>query len=168
MTQPHHDALLLRGRRRESLESLVRDNRGIYQMRIDQLIYTSRVSSKFNYADIANILMVARKNNKALGVTGALCFEDDMFIQYLEGPTKELNQLSFKILRDPRHQDIQIRYYGESEKNLFGRWSMCEIEGESIASTELEEDDDVLFSSLSSSDALKMFERLSETMKSYS
>ena len=134
-------------------------------MKKDRVIYTSRVSDHFDMADIFKILEVSEENNRSKGITGALCFQDDTFIQFLEGPTREVNQLLFKISSDPRHQDVQVRYYGESEKSLFGRWSMCEITSDLFEGADFSESQQNMFASLSSSAALRLFERLSERMK---
>ncbi|RZJ25497.1 MAG: BLUF domain-containing protein [Haliea sp.] len=89
-----------------------------------QLIYASRVSRSLGPMDIKDILAASRRNNAKLGVTGALCLNNGIFLQALEGDRSAVNALYHRILLDERHRDTAILSFGEITKRRFGTWSM--------------------------------------------
>ena len=50
-----------------------------------QLTYASRTTGNLGPADIKDILAASQRNNARLGVTGALCLNNGIFLQQLEG-----------------------------------------------------------------------------------
>ena len=50
----------------------------------------------------------SRKNNPGLGITGILCFSEDLFIPVLEGGRDEVCELFNTIVRDQRHLIVRI------------------------------------------------------------
>ena len=74
---------------------------------------------------LADILRVARTNNAALGVTGALVLYDDFFAQVLEGPGAVVTQLFSSIKADARHDRVALDQSGPIEARLFGQWAMA-------------------------------------------
>lgn len=58
-----------------------------------QLTYASRVSSNLGPMDVKDILRSSQRNNEAIGVTGALCLSNGIFLQQLEGDRMAVNQL---------------------------------------------------------------------------
>ncbi len=58
--------------------------------------------------EIQNILLVARRNNRAAGVTGALLFTHGCFVQALEGQRDELEAIFERIQCDERHRDVTV------------------------------------------------------------
>jgi hypothetical protein len=93
-----------------------------------RLIYRShsKLAAK-DEAGLADILRVARTNNAALGVTGALMLYDDWFAQVLEGPQAVVEALYGKIKQDPRHDTIRLNEAGPAPKRLFGKWAMAVV-----------------------------------------
>ncbi len=89
-----------------------------------QLTYASRVSRTLSSDDIKNILSSSQKNNKADGVTGALCLSNGIFLQILEGDRQKVNKAYHKILADARHKDPAILDYREVISRQFSEWSM--------------------------------------------
>ena len=51
--------------------------------KIKHLIYTSKPVN-FDDFNIGNILKSSQKNNKKDGITGALIFREDIYLQFLE------------------------------------------------------------------------------------
>ena len=80
-------------------------------MNIVRLIYASRLKKKLDHAAVEKIADVSRRNNKKLGVTGALCSSPRGFLQILEGPPEAVNELYNRIVRDPRHADVTLLEY---------------------------------------------------------
>ena len=74
------------------------------------LIYASRAPT-LAPDDVASILDAARRNNPARGITGALCFLDGVYMQYLEGPGGVVELLYRRIAADARHfmPKVQLR-----------------------------------------------------------
>jgi len=89
-----------------------------------QLTYASRVSRALGPADIKDILASSQRNNGRLGVTGALCLNNGIFLQQLEGDRLTVSTLYHRILTDPRHRDTALLDFGEIAHRRFTGWSM--------------------------------------------
>ncbi len=89
-----------------------------------QLTYASRVSRVLGPADIKDILAASRRNNTRLGVTGALCLNNGIFLQVLEGDRAAVNALYHRILRDERHRDPAVLDLQEIDARRFTSWAM--------------------------------------------
>ena len=92
-----------------------------------RLLYASRATASFSTAIVDSILEQSRKNNPSQGITGILCFSDDLFIQVLEGGRDEVCELYNKIVRDDRHCDVRILTYEEISERRFGGWTMGQV-----------------------------------------
>ena len=96
-------------------------------MVIVQLIYVSKIKTGHGPNDVLKIVAVSEKNNKSLGITGALCYGPRYFLQCLEGPRKEVNKLYNKIVADPRHTDVTLLSFLEIEERMFTEWDMAYV-----------------------------------------
>lgn len=74
---------------------------------------------------IDEILNVARVRNRALDITGALVFTGEHFAQYLEGPSKALEELMTDIRADNRHTALQIVATERFSERLIPNWGMA-------------------------------------------
>ncbi len=88
-----------------------------------RLIYASRTKN-VGPMDVKDILDSSRRNNRSIGVTGALCLSNGIFLQCLEGERAAVNTLYHRILLDSRHTDPAILDFVEIHKREFGVWSM--------------------------------------------
>jgi hypothetical protein len=88
-----------------------------------RLIYASRARN-LGPMDVKDILERSRRNNLALGVTGALCLSNGIFLQCLEGDRRVVNALYHRILMDARHTDPAILDFEAIVHRQFGAWSM--------------------------------------------
>ena len=70
------------------------------------------------------ILAVSRRNNTAVGVTGALMFNAGCFAQVLEGPQEAVEAVFERIQQDERHGDVMLLAFGPAEGRAFESWSM--------------------------------------------
>lgn len=102
-------------------------------MNIVRLIYASRLKKKLDHAAVKKIADVSRRNNKKLGVTGALCSSPRGFLQILEGPPEAVNELYNRIVRDPRHADVSLLEYVKVPFREFENWSMAYVRTDEIA-----------------------------------
>jgi outer membrane receptor for monomeric catechols len=89
-----------------------------------QLTYASRPSLAFKNEDLANILAASKRNNARVGVTGALCLSNGIFLQQLEGDRTEVNRLYHRILADARHRDPVVLNFAEINSRRFTNWQM--------------------------------------------
>ena len=89
-----------------------------------QLTYASRTAGILGASDVKDILAASKRNNTPIGVTGALCLNNGIFLQQLEGDKAEVNALYHRILRDERHRDPAILDFAEIAHRRFGGWSM--------------------------------------------
>jgi Sensors of blue-light using FAD len=88
-----------------------------------QLTYASRAVN-LGPADIKDILAASNRNNARLGITGALCLNNGVFLQQLEGDRETVSALYHRILLDKRHQDTCLLDFGEIPHRRFTGWSM--------------------------------------------
>lgn len=89
-----------------------------------QLTYASRTTGILGAGDIKDILAASKRNNALVGVTGALCLSNGIFLQQLEGDKTEVNALYHRLLRDERHREPAILDFSEITQRRFGNWSM--------------------------------------------
>ena len=89
-----------------------------------QLTYASRTSKTLVPEDLKDILAASQRNNARVGVTGALCLANGIFLQQLEGDRTAVSLLYHRILLDPRHRDPAILDFSEIVARKFTQWSM--------------------------------------------
>lgn len=92
-----------------------------------RLIYFSEVRGSLSRADLKDILARSRSNNAAVGVTGALCFNNSRVLQVLEGRRLHVNKVFGRIMADPRHQGVGIVTFAPVAERLFPVWSMLYV-----------------------------------------
>ena len=89
-----------------------------------QLTYASRTSKTLEPDDLKSIMAASQRNNVRVGITGALCLSNGIFLQQLEGDVIAVNALYHRILLDPRHRDPAILDFSEIAFRKFAQWSM--------------------------------------------
>lgn len=92
-----------------------------------RLLYASRASQPQTQAMLDTILAQCHVNNPQMGITGLLCYSNDIFMQVLEGGRSEVCKLYNRIVADPRHQDIQILHFEEIDHRMFANWTMGQV-----------------------------------------
>jgi hypothetical protein len=102
-------------------------------MKIFRLSYVSRLAKDCGPDELGHIAAASRRNNKKLGVTGALCHSPRGFVQILEGPADAVNELFCRIVRDPRHSKITLLEYAAVPCREFEGWSMAYVRTDEIA-----------------------------------
>lgn len=60
-------------------------------------------------------------------VTGAMVFNEDWFIQLLEGDEAAVKERYERNLLDPRHKEVELLFEGETPERRFSNWSMAFI-----------------------------------------
>ncbi|MDB5643691.1 MAG: hypothetical protein JWN07_3008 [Hyphomicrobiales bacterium] len=93
-----------------------------------QLVYYSRnkVSGQDDAleAQVDSILEASRRNNQAVGLTGALMFNSGCFAQVLEGPLDAIEATFERIQRDERHGDVSLLALDPIATRAFPNWAM--------------------------------------------
>lgn len=79
---------------------------------------------------VADIFRVAVQRNGACGVTGALMFTPDRFVQVLEGPALAVTALMDRLRNDPRHRSIEVIAELPVRERLFVGLPMARAEAE--------------------------------------
>jgi hypothetical protein len=92
-----------------------------------RLLYASRAPAPPSSDIIESILGQARARNPSLGITGILCFSNEIYLQVLEGGRRSVNELYQAIARDPRHHEITMLQYHEISERAFAGWTMGQV-----------------------------------------
>lgn len=90
-------------------------------------LYASRARQPLLPATIDAIVLQSRRNNPARGITGLLCFVDDVYVQVLEGGRDVVCELFNTIVRDDRHQGLRLLSFEEVAERHFGHWNMGHV-----------------------------------------
>jgi hypothetical protein len=77
------------------------------------------------HAELGRILVAARRNNRQLGISGALLFTEVYFAQILEGPLAAVETLFERIQCDLRHSDVTVLSFQPIASRRFAGWSMA-------------------------------------------
>lgn len=92
---------------------------------LSQLVYVSTRKPNCTQEEIDNILAACKKNNPPLGITGVLLYNDEKFIQLVEGEAKVLMTLYDKIKTDDRHKNCMMISYSPIKEKSFPSWHMA-------------------------------------------
>jgi Sensors of blue-light using FAD len=94
-----------------------------------RLIYSShsRIEPEQAPTELGQIFATARRNNREIGVTGALVVADDWFAQTLEGEESVVRKLYEHIATDSRHEQVTLLQATNVEDRTFGRWAMARV-----------------------------------------
>jgi len=93
-------------------------------MNLFGVVYSSRCTRPMSPDDIDRLLLAARTNNSAVGVTGVLLHGDGQFFQYFEGARSGVDDVYERIRRSDLHSDLLELEYGEIPRQLFRNWFM--------------------------------------------
>ncbi|MGL6289620.1 MAG: BLUF domain-containing protein [Silanimonas sp.] len=89
-----------------------------------RLIYRSHAAAGFGLAELLAMMTKARENNAVRRVTGLLVHQHGLFLQALEGPAVEVEDLWQVIRRDSRHEGVVLLGERDVPSRWFGDWSM--------------------------------------------
>jgi hypothetical protein len=91
---------------------------------IRQVLYFSRATAHISNAELQALARRAGEMNASKGITGALLFVDQSFIQIIEGEQQSIDELLSIIEGDPRHRDMNITLDRQVRSRDFHDWSM--------------------------------------------
>ena len=92
-----------------------------------RLLYISRASGAITSTVTGSILESARVHNRVAGITGILCQGQGLYIQILEGERASVNRLYATLIKDKRHQDVELVSIEEIQTRKFPEWSMAHV-----------------------------------------
>ena len=93
-------------------------------MSLNHIVYASKATVEIDDAQLLSIQTSATRNNGRRDITGILLYGRRWFIQLLEGPLENLNDVMEMIRCDDRHHEIEFLSRGPSDERLFPTWSM--------------------------------------------
>ncbi|MFT4191981.1 MAG: BLUF domain-containing protein [Comamonas sp.] len=93
-----------------------------------RLLYASHASNACPDDVIESIVAKARAFNAAHGITGILCYGDGIFLQALEGSREAVNDLYCHIIRDQRHERVEVLDYEEITERRFAGWTLGRVD----------------------------------------
>lgn len=93
------------------------------------IVYTSQIVESLRDESeslevLAAILGKSRVNNKRHDITGVMLYRNYRFLQVLEGPESDVDEVYAKIAADERHFDLKVLFDEPTETRHFPDWSM--------------------------------------------
>jgi len=92
---------------------------------IHRLVYSSLTDEPLSDAELEGILEKARVTNSGMEITGFLTYDGDCFVQLLEGPVAQVQDLYKRISTDKRHRDVEKLLEDDVDARTFSAWSMA-------------------------------------------
>ena len=89
-----------------------------------RLIYKSHSKTPIDWVLIDSLLKTSEKTNPKRELTGVLVATRTHFLQVLEGSFESVNELFYHIVRDPRHENLQLVSFTCVEHRIFPNWTM--------------------------------------------
>jgi len=93
-------------------------------MDIFGVAYMSQATRLMSSEDIDSLLVDARANNAAIGITGVLLYGEGRFFQYFEGAQVDVASAYARIRDSKRHHHIVELEYRQIPQRLFRKWFM--------------------------------------------
>lgn len=90
--------------------------------------YISFENHRLDRKDILEIARISRIKNELRGITGVLMFHDGLFLQVLEGPDADIEQLLARLRMDGRHRDVRILLDELISTRHFPDWAMALVD----------------------------------------
>jgi len=90
-----------------------------------QLVYISSATRPFEDRELDQLLVAARANNARSGITGVLLYDDQSFLQILEGTRDDVERTLARITRDPRHTSLTVVQDEAVAERDFSAWDMA-------------------------------------------
>ena len=102
-------------------------------MMLERLTYASRALIAPLSPEFLAIIRSSDRNNRRLGLTGALYFDASLFFQVLEGPRAALDAIFERIRADERHCDVRLLSREGAPTRRFESWTLKLVEGRGAA-----------------------------------
>ena len=97
-----------------------------------RLLYASRAAKPHGAKTTTAILAECQRNNPRRGITGVLCYSDEIYLQVLEGGRDAVCETFNAIVRDDRHESVRLLSFEEISERRFAGWSMGQVNMDKI------------------------------------
>lgn len=107
---------------------------GIQRDVVRQIAFSSRARPGLRPADTSNIIGTSRSNNARDGITGALIYSGESFLQLVEGADAALTALWRRLADDDRHRQLASLFDRAIAKRAFNAWRAGYMPEETLGS----------------------------------
>ena len=98
-------------------------------MKLSRLIYKSIATAEvISNRTLRDIEEQASAANTEKGITGLLVLTGNIFLQVLEGSSRDVTALFGKIIGDKRHHDVELVTFQPIGARCFDEWSMRTVD----------------------------------------
>ncbi len=98
-------------------------------MKLSRLIYKSTATAEvISNRTLRDIEEQASAANTEKGITGLLVLTGNIFLQVLEGSSRDVTALFGKIIGDKRHHDVELVPFQPIGARCFDEWSMRTVD----------------------------------------
>ena len=97
-----------------------------------ELSYLSEAVSDMSFLGLMRLLESARAFNQKNGITGILFYDNQQFIQVIEGERSAIMKTWKRIQDDKRHHRIELLEIKEISERLYPDWLLRFYAGESL------------------------------------
>ncbi len=88
------------------------------------LLYVSEALSPLSPPQLDQLLLHTRRNNARAGITGCLLYENERFMQMLEGERDAVLSTFDRIRDNALHAGVRVVMQGPARRRVFTHWSM--------------------------------------------
>jgi hypothetical protein len=99
-------------------------------MELISLMYVSRSLIDPEGPEMDAIAAASQRNNARCGLSGFLYYDNEAFVQVLEGPRAEAERIYATIEADERHDKVSLLVKNRIDQRAFGGWTMGLYDGE--------------------------------------
>ncbi len=97
-----------------------------------QLIYVSKSDSKLSINELSKIFEEATRRNKIASITGFIVYNEEYFMQVIEGYEDKINNLYEVIAQDSRHTNLLLLGTKDNDIRDFEEWNLGYIYSEKV------------------------------------
>ncbi|HVE51466.1 MAG TPA: BLUF domain-containing protein [Casimicrobiaceae bacterium] len=101
---------------------------------VRQIAFSSLARPGLRPADTSNIIGTSRSNNARDGITGALIYSGESFLQLVEGADAALTALWGRLAGDDRHRQLASLFDRSVAQRSFGDWRAGYMPEETLGS----------------------------------
>ncbi len=117
--RPMPAAELVAAMQRQAEQSEAPRSAGLYF-----LLYVSEAVRPLSTAELGVLLQRTRQNNGEAGITGCLLYENERFMQMLEGERSAVLETFERIRDNALHARVRVVMQGPARRRVFTHWSM--------------------------------------------
>ena len=101
-------------------------------------VYVSEARSPFDEKALDELASRAAAKNARLRITGYLYYENERFLQYIEGAREDVDALMSQIAQDQRHTVKSIAHDQDFHVRRFPTWHMRRLRHEEVSQVRME------------------------------